>query len=51
VKIKHLLKGSSPQVDALLNWIESGCMEAIKKKYLKEVVFGIYEDEEKPNVR
>ncbi|EPZ33793.1 DNA-binding HORMA domain-containing protein [Rozella allomycis CSF55] len=49
LSIKAIKRGVSKVSDTFLDWIEKGCFDALKKKYLKAIVFGIYEDANKPN--
>lgn len=48
LSLKRLRRGTSPEVDALLNWIEFGIFDALEKRYLKSVHFGIYLDPVSP---
>ncbi|KAL0235057.1 hypothetical protein GEMRC1_001639 [Eukaryota sp. GEM-RC1] len=41
--IKSLLS-SSPEAKTIVSWLELGVFEALQKKYLREIVFGIYLD-------
>ncbi|KAH3673645.1 hypothetical protein WICMUC_003548 [Wickerhamomyces mucosus] len=48
LRVKTLIRGKSIQVDNFLDWIEEGCVDAIKKKYLKSLTFGIFLDKSMP---
>ncbi|KAI8916329.1 DNA-binding protein [Gorgonomyces haynaldii] len=41
--IQAIRRKASHESDQLLHWIEQGCFDALKKGYLKSLVFGIYE--------
>ncbi|KAJ3339357.1 HORMA domain-containing protein 1 [Gonapodya sp. JEL0774] len=49
VRIKTFHRGMAPDADEIADWIEKGVSDAIEKKYLRSVVFGIYLDPSKPN--
>ncbi|KAI9352138.1 HORMA domain-containing protein [Obelidium mucronatum] len=44
MKLKKLKRGASDDVNSLNEWLEKGCFEALEKKYLKSIVFGVYTD-------
>ncbi|KAK6465536.1 HORMA domain-containing protein [Scheffersomyces coipomensis] len=48
VKTKSLIKGSSPESDAFIDWIDQGIYQALDLKYLKTVQFSIYLDKAHP---
>ncbi|KAJ3397940.1 HORMA domain-containing protein 1 [Lobulomyces angularis] len=47
-KFKTLKRNASKEANDLLDWLELGCFEALEKKYLKTLIFGIYADPKKP---
>lgn len=49
LQIKKLKRSKSPEADQLLNWIEQGVYEALEKKYLHTLIFGIYGKPEAPD--
>ncbi|KAJ3308947.1 DNA binding protein [Boothiomyces sp. JEL0838] len=48
VAIKTLKRGFTSESNCLLDWIEVGVFDALERKYLKSLVFGIYLDKDKP---
>ncbi|KAJ3173947.1 HORMA domain-containing protein 1 [Geranomyces variabilis] len=48
IALKSIERNVSPQSDELLNWLEHGCYDALEKRYLKTMIFGIYLDPEEP---
>ncbi|KAJ3031604.1 UNVERIFIED_CONTAM: HORMA domain-containing protein 1 [Siphonaria sp. JEL0065] len=46
MKLKKLKRGASVDIDFLNEWLEKGVFEALEKKYLKSIVFGVYSDSE-----
>ncbi|KAI3641700.1 hypothetical protein MIR68_000268 [Amoeboaphelidium protococcarum] len=48
IDARRLRRGVSQAVDALLDWIEIGCFDALENGYLKSIVLGIYLDLDKP---
>lgn len=49
MNLKRFKKGGDQKSDQLLNWIEEGCFDALKKKYLKSAVLTILADITSPN--
>ncbi|KAH3681541.1 hypothetical protein WICPIJ_007494, partial [Wickerhamomyces pijperi] len=50
LRVKTLVRGRSKRVDTLLNWIDKGCIDAIRKSYLKGMTFGVFTDKAEPEV-
>ncbi|KAI8591437.1 DNA-binding protein [Geranomyces variabilis] len=48
IALKTIERNVSPQSDELLNWLEKGCYDALERRYLKTMIFGIYLDPEEP---
>ncbi|BGP13935.1 hypothetical protein JCM10213_003851 [Rhodosporidiobolus nylandii] len=48
VRVKKLKRGSSGEVDKLLDWLDKGATEAIEKGYLQQLIFAIYLDPNDP---
>ncbi|GAA5978890.1 hypothetical protein JCM11641_003605 [Rhodosporidiobolus odoratus] len=44
VRVKKLKRGMSSEVDKLMDWLDKGATEAIKKGYLHQLIFAIYLD-------
>ncbi|KAF8425920.1 HORMA domain-containing protein [Tirmania nivea] len=49
-RMKRLKRGYSSEADQLLNWLEQGIFEALRKGYLKAVQLAIYVDPAQPDV-
>lgn len=49
IAIKTIKKNSSIEANTILDWIQKGCFDALEKKYLASLVFGIYLDSKNPN--
>lgn len=49
MNLKRFKKGGDKNSDQLLKWIEDGCFDALKKKYLKSAVLTILADTTSPN--
>jgi hypothetical protein len=49
MNLKKFKKGGDRNSDQLLKWIEEGCFDALKKKYLKSAVLTILADATSPN--
>ncbi|KAJ3318026.1 hypothetical protein HDV06_000876 [Boothiomyces sp. JEL0866] len=48
VAIKTLKRDFTSESNCLLDWLEIGVFDALERKYLKQLVFGIYLDKDKP---
>ncbi|GAA5888062.1 hypothetical protein JCM6882_000268 [Rhodosporidiobolus microsporus] len=48
VRVKQLKRGSSDEVDKLMDYLDKGAAEAIEKGYLQQLIFAIYLDPEEP---
>ncbi|GAA5868512.1 hypothetical protein JCM8547_006296, partial [Rhodosporidiobolus lusitaniae] len=48
VKVKELKRGSSVEVDKLMDYVDKGATEAIEKGYLHQLIFAIYLDPDDP---
>jgi len=48
IRVKKLQRGCTPEGDQLLDWIEHGVFDAMEKRFLRSVVFGVFLDPEKP---
>ncbi|GAA5841961.1 hypothetical protein JCM11251_001427 [Rhodosporidiobolus azoricus] len=48
VRVKQLKRGSSEEMDKLMNYLDKGATEAIEKGYLHQLIFAIYLDPEEP---
>ncbi|KWU44924.1 DNA-binding protein [Rhodotorula sp. JG-1b] len=48
VRVKKLKRGSSPETNKLIDYLEVGAAEAIEKGYLHKLVFVIYLDPDEP---
>ncbi|KAL9658557.1 hypothetical protein ABK040_006096 [Willaertia magna] len=46
IQIKSLIP-SNPEAKTLIDWLEKGVFEALKKKYLRVIIFGICLDQER----
>ncbi|KAJ3029930.1 HORMA domain-containing protein 1 [Rhizophlyctis rosea] len=46
--LKSLVRDYSIEADELMDWLEKGCFDALEKKYLRTMIFGIYLNEENP---
>ena len=49
MNLKRFKKGGDQNSDHLLKWIEEGCFDALKKRYLKSAVLTILADTTSPN--
>lgn len=49
MNLKRFKKGGDENSDQLLKWIEEGCFDALKRKYLKSAVLTILADTTSPN--
>lgn len=49
MNLKRFKKGGDQKSDQLLKWIEEGCFDALKNKYLKSAVLTILADTTSPN--
>ncbi|RPB23270.1 DNA-binding protein [Terfezia boudieri ATCC MYA-4762] len=49
-RMKRLKRGYSSEADQLLNWLEQGIFEALRRGYLKAVQLAIYVDPAQPDV-
>ena len=49
MNLKRFKKGGDQNSDQLLKWIEEGCFDALKKKYLKSAILTILADTTSPN--
>ncbi|KAJ3069969.1 HORMA domain-containing protein 1, partial [Quaeritorhiza haematococci] len=48
--LKSLRRDYSEQADSLINWLEQGTFDALEKKYLKTLIFGIFLDPDDPEL-
>ncbi|GAA5862196.1 hypothetical protein JCM3774_004818 [Rhodotorula dairenensis] len=48
VRVKQLKRGTSPETDRLVDYLEVGAAQAIEKGYLHKLVFAIYLDPDEP---
>lgn len=49
MNLKRFKKGSDRNSDQLLKWIEEGCFDALKRKYLKSAILTVLADTTSPN--
>jgi hypothetical protein len=47
--LKGLARNINPEADALIDLLEKGVYDALEKKYLRTLMFGIYLEEDKPD--
>lgn len=50
LSLKKIKKGISAEADTVLDWIEQGVFDALEKKYLETLAFGISLNAENPFV-
>ncbi|KAJ3327678.1 hypothetical protein HDU76_011345, partial [Blyttiomyces sp. JEL0837] len=46
--LKKIERGVSDEANELMDWMEKGCYDALEKRYLKTMIFGVYMDPEHP---
>ncbi|KAI9329908.1 DNA-binding protein [Zopfochytrium polystomum] len=47
--LKTIRRNVSSEANQLLDWLERGCWDALERRYLKTLIFGIYLDPTKPD--
>eukprot|EP00732_Lithocolla_globosa_P005341 Lithocolla_globosa_v1_NODE_5475_length_1234_cov_3.466497.p3 type:complete len:114 gc:universal NODE_5475_length_1234_cov_3.466497:3-344(+) len=50
MNLKLLQRGSNPEANTMLDWLEKGCFDALERKYLKKIVFGVYLNPDQPTL-
>ncbi|TPX38918.1 hypothetical protein SeMB42_g06550 [Synchytrium endobioticum] len=48
MSLKSLERGHSKEADDLIDWLECGVFDALEKKYLRTLIFGIYTTPDEP---
>ncbi len=49
MNLKKFIHGKDRRSDQLLDWIEKGCFDALKKRYLKQAILTVLSDTTGPN--
>ncbi|AGO11232.1 AaceriACL029Wp [[Ashbya] aceris (nom. inval.)] len=49
IRIKTLVRGRSEEADMFLDWVEKGVFTAIRLRYLKAILLGIFTDKNNPH--
>jgi len=48
--LKSLKRNFSKEANNLIDWLETGCFDALEKQYLRKVILGIYFDAKNPEI-
>ncbi|KAI9619945.1 hypothetical protein PSHT_02466 [Puccinia striiformis] len=48
IRVKHINRGASKESDKVLDYLDEGAMDAIQRGYLRQLLFAMYLDPEKP---
>jgi len=48
IRVKHITRGASKESDKVLDYLEEGAMDAIQRGYLRQLLFAMYLDPNKP---
>ncbi|EFP90766.2 uncharacterized protein PGTG_16792 [Puccinia graminis f. sp. tritici CRL 75-36-700-3] len=48
IRVKHINRGASKESDKVLDYLDEGAMDAIQRGYLRQLLFAMYLDPDKP---
>ncbi|PLW17208.1 hypothetical protein PCANC_16243 [Puccinia coronata f. sp. avenae] len=48
IRVKHLKRGASKESDKVMDYLDEGAMDAIQRGYLRQLLFAMYLDPNKP---